>query len=151
MKGKFEHQVTAIESGLIELSDELKRLNGRLEDTQREWNDVVTNINSKSTNLSTDQPLEATSKEANNISRQNTFDANREKRLYKLVIQPSSRSPEQILATVNQNVYHQMQCANGLSSGSLAGSLDEYRQVLTQIKTKNKNLQFVTAHELSQT
>ena len=142
MKQEFQKRVSNIESDLTGLSDELQQLNKRVEDAQLQWNDIVAlHANKSEPKLKLEQE--------DTITYQNAFDHERHSALLRSTFSSSNKTQEEIFSEVNLAVYQQMQCDKGLSNGSLADTLFEYRRVLEKIVSENPDLKFVTAYELS--
>ena len=88
--------------------------------------------------------------ERDTVDYQKERDEDRHAALLKTDFTASTETIDEIFAKVNSDVFHQMQCAKGLKSGSIADSLAEYKRILSQIVVENPELKFVTAHALSQ-
>ena len=132
-------RVDQVDEVLLDVSSQLQQLNGLLEATQLEWNELSANLNKKVV-------VDAKKK----IEYLDSFDEEKQAALLKIEFNSSQKTKEEIFSQVNHAVYHQMQCEKGITSGSIADSLEHYKELLKTVRKDSPELEFVTAYQLSQ-
>lgn len=141
-------QIRALNDVVSQIQISINSFSGQSNDINRQLTELQSAVNELTLNTNSAQEEQPKN---NTLVYQDSLNKDRQAALLKVNIRPSEKTNDELFAQVNSDVYTQMQCANGLNSGSLADSLDEYRRILTQIVAENPELQFVTAHKLSQT